>query len=164
MATQVKKPCNYAGAHNLRIHTRIMWQLRISHHSFMLGYLQACKMLSAVCSYSWHQLHSCNKEKEIHLALSQQCHGCIWTTIFTAMTSPSQEELAAFYQPLYVSQTGKSVLLLILQDYSDSYTENCMLSDPLPALFKEELIALRKDDLLLKCEMAFISLSITLNR
>ena len=36
-----------------------------------------------------------------------------------------------------------------------------MLSDPLPTLFKEELIALKYDDLLLICEMTFNSLSIT---
>ena len=82
-------------------------------------------------------------------------------TRFTAMPSPStcKEELAAFYQ--HLSQTGKPALLSILPDYSDSYAEDCMLSDPLPTLFKEELIALKYDDLLLICEMTFNSLSIT---
>ena len=79
-------------------------------------------------------------------------------TEFTAMASPSQKELAAFYQRL--SQTEKPALLSILLDYSDLNAEDCMLSDPLPTLFKEDLITLKYDDLLLKCEM-FNSLNIT---
>ena len=79
-------------------------------------------------------------------------------TGFTVMPSPSQKELAAFYQ--HLSQTGKPALLSILLDYSDLNAEDCMLSDPLPTLFKEDLITLKYDDLLLKCEM-FNSLNIT---
>ena len=105
-----------------------------AHLSFVLGYLQAYKML-----YKMLNLHlsltststaPATKRKKIACGESE----CKQHKEFL-VPSPSQEELSTFFHGL--SETGKSALLSIIPEYSDAYIlDYSALSAPLQHLYQ----------------------------